>query len=72
MTAPTTTTTVSLPPEDVVELAELGLQRNPKGEELRMAYSLLADLYHLTGDLERAAEYARLAEQVAASGGGER
>jgi tetratricopeptide (TPR) repeat protein len=58
--------------EEAVELAELALRQNPKGQELRMAYALLADLHLRIGDLERAAEYARLAEQLSSSGGGER
>ena len=57
---------------EAVELAELALRQNPKGQELRMAYILLADLHYRIGDSERAAEYARLAEQLAASGGGKR
>lgn len=57
---------------EAVELAELALRQNPKGQELHMAYILLADLHYRIGDSERAAEYARLAEQLAASGGGKR
>ena len=57
---------------EAAELAELALRQNPKGQELRMAYILLADLHYRIGDSERAAEYARLAEQLAASGGGKR
>ena len=50
----------------------LALRQNPKGQELRMANILLADLHYRIGDSDRAAEYARLAEQLAASGGGKR
>jgi tetratricopeptide (TPR) repeat protein len=53
-----------------VELAHLALQRQPKGQELRLNYFLLADLYNRLGDSEREAEYARLGASVTANGGG--
>jgi arylsulfatase A-like enzyme/tetratricopeptide (TPR) repeat protein len=56
---------------EAAELAELGLRQNPKGQELQMAYFILANLYQRLGNLERASEYARLAERAAESGGGE-
>jgi arylsulfatase A-like enzyme/tetratricopeptide (TPR) repeat protein len=56
---------------EAVELAELGLRQGPKGRELQMAYFLLGNLHHRLGDSARASEYARLAAQVAETGGGE-
>jgi tetratricopeptide (TPR) repeat protein len=50
---------------EAVELAELGLQQNPKGQELQMAYFILANLSQRLGDPERAAEYTGLAGQAA-------
>jgi arylsulfatase A-like enzyme/tetratricopeptide (TPR) repeat protein len=55
---------------EAVELAELGLQQGPKGQELQMAYFVLANLYNRLGEPERGAEYARLAAQSADPGGG--
>ena len=57
---------------EATELAELGLQQNPKGQELQMAYFILANLYQRLGNSERASEYSRLAAQAAESGGGAR
>jgi arylsulfatase A-like enzyme/tetratricopeptide (TPR) repeat protein len=56
--------------EEAVELAELGLQQGPKGQELQMAYVLLANLHNRLGDGERASEYARLAADAAKGQGG--
>jgi arylsulfatase A-like enzyme/tetratricopeptide (TPR) repeat protein len=50
--------------DEAVELVELALEQGPQGRELQMAYMLLANLHTLRGDTERAAEYARLAQQV--------
>jgi arylsulfatase A-like enzyme/tetratricopeptide (TPR) repeat protein len=57
---------------EAAELAELGLQQNPKGQELQMAYFILANLYQRLGNSEQASEYSRLAAQAAESGGGGR
>ena len=57
---------------EAAELAELGLRQNPKGQELQMAYFLLANLYQRLGEPERASEYTRLAARVAETGGGGR
>jgi len=56
---------------EAVELAEFALQQGPKGEELRITYLILANLYARLGNSERESEYARLAAQAAESGGGE-
>lgn len=53
---------------EAVELAELALQQGPKGEELRITYLILANLYDRLGDANRSAEYARLAAQTAEAG----
>ena len=53
------------------ELAELALQQGPKGEDLRIAYLLLANLYARLGNSERESEYSRLAAQTAALIGAE-
>jgi arylsulfatase A-like enzyme/tetratricopeptide (TPR) repeat protein len=55
---------------EAVEIAELGLQQDPKGQELQMAYFLLANLHDRLGDSRRASEYARLAAEVGANRGG--
>jgi len=57
---------------EAIELAELGLRQNPKGQELQMAYFILANLSQRLGDSERASEYMRLAKQAAESSGGGR
>ena len=57
---------------EAAELAELGLQQNPKGQELQMAYFILANLYQRLGNSELASEYMRLAQRTAESSGGER
>jgi len=54
-----------------VELAETALQQGPKGEDLRMTYVLLANLYGRLGNSERESEYTRLAAQTAALIGAE-
>lgn len=54
---------------EAVELADLALQENPRGQELQMTYFLLANLYNRLGDSEREAEYARLSASVAEAGG---
>ena len=51
-----------------VELAELALQQGPKGEELRIAYLILANLNGRLGHSERESEYSRLAAQTAEAG----
>jgi arylsulfatase A-like enzyme/tetratricopeptide (TPR) repeat protein len=57
---------------EAVELAELGLQQQPQGQELQMAYFLLANLHDRLGDRRKASEYARLAAQAAEAAGGVR
>jgi arylsulfatase A-like enzyme/tetratricopeptide (TPR) repeat protein len=54
---------------EAVELAELALQQGPKGEELRITYLILANLYAGLGNSERESEYLRLAAQLADPGG---
>ncbi len=49
---------------EAVELAQLALEREPKGRELQLAYFLLADLYNRLGQPELEAEYARLGANV--------
>jgi len=56
---------------EAVELAELGLRQNPIGQELQMAYFILANLAQRLGDPKRATEYADLAARAAESGGHE-
>jgi tetratricopeptide (TPR) repeat protein len=56
---------------EAVELAELGLRQNPEGQELQMAYFILANLSQRLGDPERAAEYAELAARTAEIDSGE-
>jgi arylsulfatase A-like enzyme/tetratricopeptide (TPR) repeat protein len=49
---------------EAVELAELGLQQAPQGQELQMAYFLLANLHERLGNADRSADYARRAAQT--------
>jgi arylsulfatase A-like enzyme/tetratricopeptide (TPR) repeat protein len=55
---------------EAVELVEFGLQQQPQGQELQMAYFLLANLHDRLGDPRKASEYGRLAAQAAEVGGG--
>jgi arylsulfatase A-like enzyme/Tfp pilus assembly protein PilF len=58
--------------EEARRLAELGLQQQPQGQELKLAYFLLADLSNRLGDREREAEYFRLGSQIPGPGEGGR
>ncbi len=49
---------------EAVDLANLALQRGPKGKELQLNYFLLADLYNRLGDSGREQEYARLGRSM--------
>ena len=51
-------------PREAIELAERALEQGPQGQELQMGYMILATLHERLGEPERAAAYARLAEQV--------
>lgn len=53
---------------EAAELAELALQRGPKGQELQLTYFLLADLYNRLGDSEKELHYAELGRSVGAGG----
>jgi len=55
--------------EDAVELARRALQNNPQGQELKLNYLLLADLYNRLGDTEQEREFARLGRAVSSNGG---
>ncbi len=46
--------------EEAVELAELALAQKPEGQELQMAYFLLANLHNRLGNAKRSAEYVEL------------
>ena len=49
---------------EAVDLAERGLERGPQGQELQMAYVILANLHQRLGEPDRAAAYVRLAEEA--------
>jgi arylsulfatase A-like enzyme/tetratricopeptide (TPR) repeat protein len=57
---------------EAVELAQLALERGPKGRELQLNYFLLADLYNRLGDSAQEHKYAELGRSMTAGGGEDR
>ena len=55
--------------EEAVELAQRALQNDPQGQELKLNYLLLADLYNRLGDAEKERKYARLGRAMSGNGG---
>jgi tetratricopeptide (TPR) repeat protein len=49
---------------EAVELAELALEQGPEGQELQLAYFLLADLHNRLGHPQLEAHYAELGRAV--------